>query len=292
MPIEKKTGGRVLAIPHNGNLSNGLMFDVETLTSKKPLDKDYAIRRAKWEPLYEVTQMKGSSETHPLLSSNDELANFEIWDKGCFGPAPKTPDMLPKEYAREALKQGLAYEQKFGVNPFKFGFVGSTDSHTALSTAEENNNFGKVAGTEPGQFPARFDEVIVGRLSPDPKIKIYHVESSASGLAAIWSKENTREAIWDAMKRKEAYATTGTRLIVRIFAGWDFKPEDVDRPDFAKRGYQNGVPMGGDLSESAGRKSARIHGSRSARSRRGKPRSCPDHQRLVGCKRQAAGTYL
>ena len=169
---EKKTGGRVLAIPHNGNLSNGLMFDVETLTSKKPLDKDYAIRRAKWEPLYEVTQMKGTGEAHPLLSPNDELANFEIWDKGSFGPAPKTPDMLPKEYAREALKRGLAYEQKFGVNPFKFGLVGSTDSHTSLSTAEENNYFGKVTLTEPGQFPARFDEVIVGRISPDPKIKI------------------------------------------------------------------------------------------------------------------------
>ncbi len=244
---EEKTGGRLLAIPHNGNLSNGLMFDVETLKTKKPLDKNYAIERSKWEPIYEVTQMKGTGETHPLLSPNDEFANFEIWDKGSFGPQAKTPEMLPKEYAREAYKRGLAYEQRFGVNPFKFGLVGSTDAHTSLSTAQENNYFGKVTPTEPGQYPARFDEIIIGRASPDPKAKIYAVEISASGMAAVWSRENTREALWDAMKRKETFGTTGTRLVVRVFAGWDFKPEEVNRPDFAKQGYQRGVPMGSDL---------------------------------------------
>ena len=122
---EQKTGGRLLAIPHNGNLSNGHMFDVETLTTRQPLDRDYAVRRMRWEPLYEVTQMKGDGETHPSLSPSDEFANFERWDKGSFGPQAKTPDMLPREYAREALKRGLAYAQQLGANPFKFGLVGA-----------------------------------------------------------------------------------------------------------------------------------------------------------------------
>ena len=156
---ENKTGGRLLAIPHNGNLSNGLMFDDVTLTTKKPLDRDYAERRQRWEPLYETTQMKGDGETHPSLSPSDEFANFERWDKGSFGPELKTPAMLPREYTREALKRGLAYEQQLGVNPFKFGLIGSTDSHTGLSTAQENNFFGKVAMLEPSADPIRFDEV-------------------------------------------------------------------------------------------------------------------------------------
>ncbi|MFN7779256.1 MAG: DUF3604 domain-containing protein, partial [Betaproteobacteria bacterium] len=118
---EKKTGGRMLAIPHNGNLSNGLMFDEVTLTTKKPLDRDYAERRARWEPVYETTQPKGDGETHPKLSPTDEFANFERWDRGSFGPQPKTDAMLPREYTREALKRGLAYEAKLGANPFKFG---------------------------------------------------------------------------------------------------------------------------------------------------------------------------
>jgi hypothetical protein len=244
---EKKTGGRVLAIPHNGNLSSGLMFDDVTLTTKKPIDRDYAQRRMRWEPIYEVTQMKGDGEAHPVLSPNDEFSNFETWDKGSFGPQPHTPDMLPREYAREALKRGLAYEQKLGVNPFKFGMVGSTDSHTALSTTTEDNFFGKVTPLEPSARPERFDEIITGRLSKDPAQRQLAWQTSASGLAAVWATENTREALWDAMARKEVYATTGTRLMVRIFAGFDFTPEDVQRHDFAKYGYQKGVPMGGDL---------------------------------------------
>ena len=133
---EQKTGGRLLAIPHNGNLSNGQMFDVETLSTRKPLDHDYAVRRMRWEPLYEVTQMKGDGETHPSLSPSDEFAHFERWDKGSFGPQAKTPDMLPREYARAALKRGLAYAQQLGANPFKFGLVGSTDTHTSLATID------------------------------------------------------------------------------------------------------------------------------------------------------------
>ncbi len=243
---EQKTGGRMLAIPHNGNLSNGLMFDDVTLTDKKPLDRDYAERRARWEPLYEVTQMKGDGEAHPFLSAEDEFADFETWDKASFGAEPKTRDMLPREYAREAYKRGLAFEAKLGANPFKFGMIGSTDSHTSLSTAQEDNFFGKVVLLEPSADPIRFEEVIAGRPAP-PGSQIYARETSASGLAAVWARENTREALWDAMARKEVYATTGTRIRVRVFGGFDFAPEDLQRSDFAAHAYANGVPMGGDL---------------------------------------------
>jgi len=244
---EQKTGSRVLAIPHNGNLSLGLMFDEVTLTTKKPLDRDYAQRRMRWEPIYEVTQMKGDGEAHPALSPNDEFADFETWDKSGFGTAVHTPNMLPREYAREALKRGLMYEEKLGVNPFKFGMVGSTDSHTSLSSATEDNFFGKVTPVEPSARPERFEEVITGRLDTKKELQQLAWQTSASGLAAVWATDNTREALWDAMARKEVYATTGTRLIVRVFAGYDFVADDVQRSDFAKYGYQKGVPMGGDL---------------------------------------------
>lgn len=244
---EQKTGGKLLAIPHNGNLSNGLMFDDVTL-SGKPLDANYAQRRMQWEPVYEVTQIKGDGEAHPALSPTDEFADYYTWDKGSFGKERKTPDMLPREYAREAWKRGMAYEQKFGINPFKFGVVGSTDSHTALSTAQEENFFGKVTMVEPTADPVRFDEAITGRFSPDdPSDDLTHADALAAGIAAVWARENTREAIWDAFKRKEVFATTGTRLRVRVFGGFEFTAEDQERSDFARHGYDKGVPMGGDL---------------------------------------------
>jgi hypothetical protein len=253
---ERKTGGRLLAIPHNGNLSNGLMFDDVTLTTKRPLDADYAQRRGRWEPVYETTQMKGDGETHPKLSPNDEFANFERFDRGSLGPEPKTDAMLPREYAREALKRGLAYEAKLGANPFKFGLIGSTDSHTGLSTADEDNYFGKMAVLEPTADPIRFDEVVIGRVPAGRPRSQQHLarEISASGMAAVWSRENTREAIWDAFARKEVYATTGTRLVVRVFGGFEFTRSDLERSDFAELGYAKGVPMGGDLKGGRGRK--------------------------------------
>jgi len=246
---EAKTGGRMLAIPHNGNLSNGLMFDDVTLTTKKPLDRDYAERRAKWEPVYEVTQPKGDGEAHPALSPNDEFADFETWDKGGFGPELHKPEMLPHEYAREALKRGLAYEDKLGANPFKFGMIGSTDAHTGLATTSEDNFFGKAAILEPTADPIRFEEVMIGRVPEDraEKNKIRVMQTAAAGLAGVWTRENTREGIWDAFARKEVFATTGTRPRVRVFAGWDFTEDALDRSDFAKHGYDKGVPMGGDL---------------------------------------------
>jgi hypothetical protein len=247
---EERTGGRVLALAHNGNLSNGLMFDDVTQSGRK-LSRDYAERRMNWEPLYEVTQMKGDGETHPSLSPNDEFADYGTWDKGSFGPEPKTPDMLPREYAREAYKRGLKYEERLGANPFKFGMVGSTDSHTSLATTEENNYFGKATMVEPSANPDRFEEKITGYLQlPDgPDVTIRHYKTLAAGLAAVWASDNTREDLWDAMKRKEVYATTGSRMTVRVFAGFDFGPDEVQRPDFAQAGYERGVPMGGDLSD-------------------------------------------
>jgi len=247
---EEKTGGQVLAIPHNGNLSNGLMFDDFT-QSGEALDRDYAERRMRWEPLYEVTQMKGDGEAHPSLSPNDEFADYGTWDRGSFGPEPKMPYMLPREYARTALQRGLAYEQSLGANPFKFGMIGSTDSHTSLATTEEDNYFGKATPAEPSADAERFQEKITGYLqeADGPDITIRHFKTLASGLAAVWATENTREALWDAMNRKEVYATTGTRMTVRVFAGWDFEEADVQRPDFAEVGYLRGVPMGGDLSD-------------------------------------------
>jgi Protein of unknown function (DUF3604) len=246
---EQKTGGKLLAIPHNGNISNGLMFDDITLVSKKPLDRDYAERRMRWEPLYETTQMKGDGEAHPSLSPKDEFANHERWDRGSFGPILKKPDMLPREYTREAFKRGLAYEAKLGVNPFKFGIIGSTDAHTGLATTQPDNFYGKVAMLEPTADPIRFDEVIIGRIPAGRARKDQHLarETSASGLAGVWAHDNTRDAIWDALARKEVFATTGTRLQVRVFGGFDFSERDLERSDFAEQGYQRGVPMGGDL---------------------------------------------
>jgi Protein of unknown function (DUF3604) len=244
---EQTTGGKVLAIPHNGNLSNGLMFDDVTFTGE-PLDAAYAERRMRWEPVYEVTQMKGDGEAHPMLSPDDAFADYGTWDKGSFGPQPKTPDMLPREYAREALKRGLAYADELGVNPFKFGMVGSTDSHTGLATTTEDNFFGKVTMVEPTDDPVRFEEPITGRFTPDdPTDDIVHAQALAAGLAAVWARENTREAIWDAFARKEVFATTGTRMRVRVFAGPDFTADDLERSDFVEHGYGAGVPMGGDL---------------------------------------------
>ena len=244
---EDKTGGRVLAIPHNGNLSNGLMFATERLNGE-PLTKEYAQTRMKWEPLYEVTQIKGDGETHPFLSPNDEWADYGTWDKGDIaGVKPKQDEMLQYEYARTALQIGLQLESKLGVNPYKFGMVGSTDAHTSLASTREENYWGKFAGTEPDA--ARYDHYVIKAFSGDESLSTFAWEELASGLAAVWARENTREAIFEAMQKKETYATTGTRITVRFFGGWEYGENDVFRPDAVEIGYDNGVPMGGDLQE-------------------------------------------
>ena len=240
---ENKIGGNALAIPHNGNLSNGLMFSDKT-GSGDPIDRAYAAARIRWEPIIEITQVKGDGETHPLLSTEDEFADYETWDVGNLdGSAAKEEWMLQYEYGRSALKLGLKLGQELGVNPYKFGLSGATDTHTALATTREENFFGKYQHTEPS--PERHNREVIP--AEDPALRILTSQEVASGLTAVWARENTREALFEAMKRKEVYATTGTRIRVRVFGGWDFEPNDVVRPDFIDQGYRRGVPMGGDL---------------------------------------------
>ena len=242
---QEKTGTEVLAIAHNGNLSNGIMFPVVEAFGKK-VDRDYAQTRARWEPLYEVTQTKGTGEAHPFLSPNDEFTNFELWDKGNLdGTAAKTKDMLEFEYARSAMKNGLVLEAKLGANPYKFGMVGSSDAHNGLAALEEDNFFGKTAPQEPS--PERMTKAFVDNKTTG--VKVMDWEVSASGYAAVWATENTREAIFDAMKRRETYATTGPRMVVRFFGGWDYATADASHRMPAAIGYAKGVPMGGDLTD-------------------------------------------
>jgi hypothetical protein len=240
--LESNSSGNVLALAHNGNMSNGIMFPLDRQYTGRRLDKTYVEQRIKWEPMYEATQIKGDGEAHPFLSPEDEFANYETWDQGNLNlSALKEDSMLAGEYAREALKRGLVLEKKHGTNPYKFGMVGSTDSHTSLSTAEEDNFFGKHSGSEPNE----------GRME-HPMAKIGDAEYAGwsvtgSGYAAVWATENTRKAIFDAMERKEVYATTGPRMTVRFFGGWDFVATDANTRLPANVGYTKGVPMGGDL---------------------------------------------
>jgi hypothetical protein len=239
---EERTGGEVLAIAHNGNLSNGIMFPLEAQWNGTELDQEYITERAKWEPVYEITQIKGDGEAHPFLSPDDEFADYENWDIGNLDVSEaKTDDMLAGEYAREALKRGLAIETRMGTNPYKFGIVGATDSHTSLATFEEDNFFGKHTGYEPN--PKRMYHPFMKNENGT----IMGWQLVASGIGAVWATENTRASIFDAIQRKEVYGTTGPRMSVRMFGGWDFTAQDLNSRMPAVVGYQRGVPMGGDL---------------------------------------------
>ncbi|MEA3301694.1 MAG: DUF3604 domain-containing protein [Pseudomonadota bacterium] len=239
---EEKTGGEVLAIAHNGNLSNGIMFPMDEQYDGSKLDEAYVTQRARWEPLYEATQIKGDGESHPILSPEDEFADYENWDVANLDATQaKTDAMLAGEYAREAYKRGLVIESKLGTNPYKFGMVGATDTHTSLVTFEEDNFFGKHTGYEPNakRMTHPFVETENG--------SIIGWQMAAAGVGAVWATENTREAIFDAMQRKEVYASTGPRIRVRLFGGWDFTGQDINSRMPAVVGYRRGVPMGGDL---------------------------------------------
>jgi hypothetical protein len=237
--VEDETGAKVMAIAHNGNLSNGMMFPSQTVDGEK-LTSAYAQTRARWEPIYEVSQVKGDGEAHPTLSPDDEFADFENWDWDNIGRTEEKEDwMLEHEYARGALKLGLQYEASLGVNPFKVGLISSTDGHNTISTTEEDNFFGKFPESEPG--PERFTNAMANnRLWQNAKLV-------ASGYAAVWATENTRQALFDAMQRKEVYATTGSRMQVRFFGGWGYADDVVDHANYLDAAYGGGVPMGGDL---------------------------------------------
>ena len=254
---EERTGGSALAIPHNMNLSGGKSFALQR-QSGAAFTATYAATRTRWEPIAEVTQIKGDGETHPLLSPDDEFADFETWppptsdsllamafeaaEKSRKGDSTKGKSSTRKgkskekgstagternSYARSALQLGLAQHDELGTNPFKFGMIGSTDSHSGLAGAEEQTYW---AGSEPGRY----------------RVLIDWFDNSA-GYAAVWATENTREALFAAMKRREVYATTGPRIVVRFFGGWDFASGDADRSDAVPHAYAHGVPMGGDL---------------------------------------------
>ncbi|GAB3315189.1 DUF3604 domain-containing protein [Haliea atlantica] len=237
---EARQGGRVLAIPHNSNVSGGQMFPLSA-EAGAPLSRQYLQSRKRWEPIVEVTQMKGDSETHPFLSPNDEFADFGRWDKANItGQVPHADWMFPYEYVRSALKNGLYLEASTGINPYQFGMIGSTDSHTALATADEDNFWGKFAYDAPSA--TRIENEF---LASNPDARVYAWEMLASGYAAVWAEANTREAIFDAMMRREVYATTGPRISVSFYGGWN---DEIDVSVIPHRGAPEGfVPMGGEL---------------------------------------------
>ena len=237
---EAKTGGRALAIPHNGNMSNGWMFSLVRYDGT-PINSEWAAARERWEPLYEIFQYKGAGEVHPALAPLDEFADYEIWDTADLGGNPKKPGDIEQEYLRDALKNGLALQARFGANPFKYGMVSGSDTHTALMTGGEEDNFwGKFNLAEPN--PGRWEHIARKEKEYDRREWTY----SAQGITGVWATSNTRAALWDAMKRKETYASSGPRIALRFFAGYAFSDEDTEG-NVAANGYSKGVPMGADL---------------------------------------------
>ena len=252
---EKTTGGKILAIPHNGNLSNGRMFALTTF-SGDPLTKAWADARQRWEPLFEAIQMKGQSESHPSLSPTDDFAAYELWDRGNLTQTPKKPGMIAGEYAREALKNGLKVEQDLGTNPFKFGMAGGTDTHNGLVAAEEDNFFAKFPSAEPR--PDRWDEDAMN-FGPNRIVKGW--EMTAAGYTAVWATGNTRAELWDAMMRRETYATSGPRMTVRFFGGYDFTAGRRDAHAGGGR-LRQGRADGRRSRRGAGRQGADVPGRR------------------------------
>ena len=256
---EEETSGRILAIPHNSNMSAGQMFGLED-SDGKPISREYAESRRHWEPIVEATQIKGDSETHPFLSPDDEFADYENWDETAgFGAEPHEDWMYRHEYVRGALGLGLDVAARTGVNPYQFGMIGSTDSHTALATGDEEDFWGKFSDDAP--TPERASELQwrpkesatasgdeqESVSGDDVEVGPFKWRYVASGYAAVWARENTRAALFDAMRRRETYATTGPRMVVRFFGGFGFGQADALAPDVARAGYTKGVPMGGEL---------------------------------------------
>lgn len=223
-----------VAIPHNSNVSGGLMFGT-TDSDGRPIDRRYAQIRARWEPVVEITQTKGTSETHGSLSPNDEFATFEYFPSMLLDRRPATP--AKGDYVRSALLSGLEIERRLGINPYKFGVIGSTDTHTGLTSVDESNFLGKMPDSH---VPKNRWHQIGNSAATDWDI-------SASGRAAVWARENTRAAIMEAFKRREVYGTTGPRIVLRFFGGFAFRDRDAQDADLAATGYDKGVPMGSDI---------------------------------------------
>jgi hypothetical protein len=243
MQVQREHGSTLLAIPHNANASDGLMFSLVD-SAGKPLSAAYSAERSKNEPLYEISQIKGTSETLPELSPNDEFAGFEIWDYTLSADSER-PKNHVGSYVRRALLDGLLLQAQGKGNPFKYGFIGDSDTHNAAATNEEFNYTGK--------FGAEFDPAHrLNGFPGQPPGQVQQVrEFSSGGLAGVWAQENTRESIYDAMLRKETFGTSGPHIKVRFFGGWDFGDGDLRRPDFVRAGYARGVPMGGELRAAA-----------------------------------------
>jgi hypothetical protein len=238
-------GSTLFAIPHNGNASDGRMFETVKFDGK-PIDAAYNKTRAANEPLYEITQIKGTSETHPALSPTDEFAGFEQWDYTLSADYQR-PTHRKGSFARQALLDGMTQAASGAGNPFKYGFIGDTDTHNAAATHEEFNYTGKFA------FENNAKERLTG-VPGAPAGQVQQIqEFSSGGLAGVWAPQNTREAIWDAMQRKETFGTSGPMMKVRFFGSFDYSPDDVKKADFVKTAYAKGVPMGGDLKPGAGK---------------------------------------
>ena len=235
----RKSGDDVIAIPHNGNLSNGLMFDTKTL-SGKPLTKQYAIARMNNEPLTEIAQGKGQSETHPVLSPNDEFANYELVDM--LLASTEKAKFKTGSYVRQAYGVGQELQAKLGVNPFKYGLEAGTDYHSGFSSTEENNYHGSHSSQD--DIEKNYASILSATesIGGEPPTKI-----SAGGLTGVWAESNTRASIFDALKRKECFGTSGNRIKVRLFAGWNYTNDIIKQNDWVKQAYASGVPMGADL---------------------------------------------
>ncbi|MBM27170.1 MAG: hypothetical protein CME58_02210 [Halieaceae bacterium] len=233
----ESTGGNFIAIPHNSNISKGSMFDVRDIRGTD-ISANYAEIRRYWEPVVEITQIKGDSETHPVLSPDDAFAEFETYP---YYIQREWTDYVPQpgDYVRSALKTGLSLEASIGVNPYQFGLIGSTDAHTSLPSAEEDNFHGKMATDS---VPSRKS----GGWSDDAR-GTFGWGMSASGLAAVWATENTREAIIAAMRRREVYATSGPRIAVRTFAGLNLSSSALEAPSYPANLAERAVPMGGEI---------------------------------------------
>jgi hypothetical protein len=238
MDQQDAMGNDVIAITHNGNLSNGALYPRKLAWSGKPIDKSYAETRMRHEPVSEITQVKGQSETTPYLSPEDEFANFNVFVWLLLGAKGVPTDY--GSYMRLALRDGIAMQGAFGFNPYKFGMVAASDSHSAASAYRQDNYFGEH-GT--------YDDTPEKRLSPVKHLNMDNRQVNPAGLTGVWAEENTRESIWDAMRRKETYATSGLRMKVRLFGGWEYDAKVLKQKDWVKIGYAKGVPMGSDLQE-------------------------------------------